>query len=131
MFPGWIKGKYYNITASTSVGKTQLTKYLVLFSVYKAWKESNQSFDFKINWFSLEEPEEDFWLSLLCYAIFGMTGGSFKLFPRLIKGQTKRILTEDELKLVIKAENSDFIKVMQEKVTCIDNIYNPTGKTCN
>lgn len=56
-----------------------------------------------------------------------MTGGAVKLFPRLVKGQTKKLLSREELDLLKEAEKSDFMQVMQSKIDCIDNIYNPTG----
>ncbi len=38
-FPGWERGHYYCITAATSVGKTKLTKFLAVISVYKFIKD--------------------------------------------------------------------------------------------
>lgn len=126
-FPGWIKGKYYAITSNTSVGKTQFAKYVVLYSTFKSWIDSNKSFDFKIFWFALEESAEDFWLSLIAYSVYLKTKGKVTLSPRILKGQTERMLTDYELNLIRETEQSYFFKTMQEKVEVIDTIFNPTG----
>ncbi len=125
-FPGWVRGKYYGITALPSVGKTVLAKYLILYSVYKQWVE-NPSFDFRIFWVALEESEEDFYNSIICFSIFMSTKGKVKLFPSLLTGRTKRLLTDEEMNHVINAKNSLFVQTMFDKIDLITNISNPTG----
>lgn len=127
-FPGWVKSKYMCVSANSSIGKTQITKYLVLFSTFKAWVESKYSFDFVIKWYALEESEEEFWFSLLCFSVYIQTEGKVNLFPRKILGQTKYVLSESETKLILETEkNSLFFNTMLEKVEIITTIRNPTG----
>lgn len=61
-FPGFVKGKYWIISAGSSVGKTKFTKYL-LYETWKFCKENN--IPFHCMWFALEESKESFLMSIL------------------------------------------------------------------
>lgn len=62
-FIGFEKGKYGIITANSGIGKTKISKFLTVISVYRFCKKHN--IPFKIKYFALEETETDFWLSMI------------------------------------------------------------------
>jgi hypothetical protein len=126
-FPGWVPGKYYSITANSSVGKTKFLKYLTIYTTYVQWMKSGKSFDFKIMWFALEESEEEFWLSMICLCMYIQSGGVIQLTPSNLLKQGARELSKEELKAIKRAEQSEFLKVINQKVSVFDNIFNPTG----
>lgn len=126
-FPGWVPGKYYCITGNSSTGKTKVLKYLAIYNTYLHWVSTGKSYDFKIMWFALEESEEDFWLSMICLSIYVQTGGAIQLTPTILLKQGKRELTRIELDYIKKAEQSEFLKTLYEKLSVFDYIFNPTG----
>lgn len=126
-FPGWVPGKYYCITANSSVGKTKILKYLAIYNTYLHWVTHHKSYDFRVLWFALEESEEEFWLSMVCLTIFIQTGGKIELTPSILLKQGTRELTKTELEYIHNAEKSEFLKTLYQKVTVFDYIFNPTG----
>lgn len=125
-FPGWIKGKYYSITANSGVSKTNFAKFIVIYNTYLEYLNT-QSFDFHIKWFALEESEEDFWMSLLCLAVYVQTKGIINLFPNKALGRTKYIINDKELEYIRKAENGPFFQTLLNKIDFIHTVRNPTG----
>lgn len=126
-FPGWVPGKYYCITANSSVGKTKFLKFISIYNTYLHWATHGKSYDFKVLWFALEESEEEFWLSMICLTIYVQTGGAIQLTPSILLKQGNRTLTKTELLYVKNAEKSEFLKTLYDKVIVFDYIFNPTG----
>jgi hypothetical protein len=71
IFPGWVKGLYYGITASSQVGKTRFTKYL-LFSLWEYCV--THKIPFKCFYFALEEGKESFIYSFIINRLFVRKG---------------------------------------------------------
>ncbi len=126
-FPGWVPGKYYCATGNSSTGKTKILKYLAIYNTYLHWVTNHRPYDFKIMWFALEESEEEFWLSMICLTIYIQTGGVIQLTPSILLKQGSRELSKPELEYIKKAETSEFLKTLYEKVSVYDYIFNPTG----
>ena len=69
--PGIQQAKYYMCTASSKVGKTQLSDYLFIYEPYEFIKEYNPpNIRLKIFYFSLEMSKERKIMSILSYKIF-------------------------------------------------------------
>lgn len=126
-FPGWVPGKYYCITANSSVGKTKFLKYITIYNTYLHWATTGRKYDFKILWFALEESEEDFWLSMICLTVYIQTGGVMELTPSMLLKQGDKVLTQAEVAQIAKAEKSEFLKTLYSKISVFDYILNPTG----
>ena len=121
-FPGWERGHYYCITAATSVGKTKLTKFLAVISVYKFIKE-HPEIDYKILYFALEESREEFWLSMISSLLYEMYEITLSLAQ--LKSLGNYTLDDDTL-LKIK-QCKQWVDDMSSKVDVIDHVYNSYG----
>jgi replicative DNA helicase len=118
--PGWIRGEYYVVTASTGVGKTKFTKYAFVEHSYKYCKKKN--IPLKILYFALEESKEKFWDSIR----LDILSERFKInmtyyqFHGYHSGWTEE--ATEKMKLI-----EPVIEDMQKVVTVIDYVSNPTG----
>lgn len=118
--PGIIRGNFDCITASSSVGKTTLAKYLYVFSAIEF--AIQQKLDLKIIYFALEESEQQFDYSLLSYLSKKQKNlryniVEFEAFNAVIPD--KDMAEIDNLKSLF-AEYKSYVRV-------VDNIYNSYG----
>lgn len=121
-FPGWERGHYYCITAATSVGKTKITKFLAVISVYKFIKE-HPEIDYKIMYFALEESIDEFWLSMLSSLLYEFYDISLSLAELKSLGNfTLSNYTLEKIK-----ECKEYIDDMSSKIEVVDHIYNGYG----
>lgn len=121
-FPGWERGHYYCITAATSVGKTKLTKFLAVISVYKFIKE-HPEIDYKILYFALEESKEEFWLSMISSLLYEMYEITLSLAQ--LKSLGNYTLDDDTLTKIKQCKQ--WVDDMSSKVDVIDHVYNGYG----
>jgi len=121
-FPGWERGHYYCITAATSVGKTKLTKFLAVISVYKFIKE-HPEIDYKILYFALEESKEEFWLSMISSLLYEMYEVTLSLAQ--LKSLGNYTLDDDTLAKIKQCKQ--WVDDMSSKVDVIDHVYNGYG----
>ena len=121
-FPGWERGHYYCITAATSVGKTKLTKFLAVISVYKFIKE-HPEIDYKILYFALEESREEFWLSMISSLLYEMYEITLSLAQ--LKSLGNYTLDDDTLTKIKQCKQ--WVDDMSSKVDVIDHVYNGYG----
>jgi replicative DNA helicase len=120
--PGITPGSQFVISANSGVGKTQLTKYLFVYSAYRKYKESS-NFNLKIFYFALEESKEEFLLGLISNYLKEEHNLTYTVLD--LQSLTDKDLDEDVLVKIRDAKEyfSDFNKV----VDVIDTISNPTG----
>lgn len=122
VFPGWERGKYYCVSAATSIGKTKLTKFLAVISVYKFIKE-HPEIDYKIFYFALEESKEEFWLSIISSLLYEKYSLSLSLAE--LKSLGNYTLSNDTLNKI--KECKDIIEDMSSKIEVVDFVYNGFG----
>lgn len=125
LFPGWVKGKYYLITAASGIGKSKFTKWLVIISNYIKWIESNKSFNVKIFWFALEEPIKKLKFEFISCFIYYRYGKI--VTPEMMQSLGEYTVTPEIVKWIKEFEGSEFEKFVSQKIEIIDSIYNPTG----
>jgi hypothetical protein len=121
-FPGWERGHYYGITAATSVGKTKITKFLAVTSVYKFIKE-HPEIDYKIMYFALEESKEEFWLSMLSSLLYELYDISLSLAE--LKSLGNFTLSNYHLEKIKECKN--YVDDMSSKIEVVDHLYNAYG----
>jgi hypothetical protein len=127
LFPGFVKGKYWIITAGSSIGKTRFTKF-VMYETWKFCKENN--IPFSCTWFALEESEQSFLMSILLIRlnqVYGIVTDLHTLMSLCGKKPTKQILE------AIKKEDK-FINEFRQSFNIVDNTTNPKHafkKVCN
>jgi len=125
ILPGIIQGLYYIVTASSGVGKTQITKHVFVNNPFKFYKNNtNPKFKLKIFYFALEESKQAFILSMISNYIFENFNKQYS--PLELESYLKGSNIDSETVNII--ENArDYFKDFEEVVTIIDHIYNPTG----
>jgi len=121
--PGVMRGIQYLVTASSGVGKTQLSKFLFVNQPYKFIKDNpNLGLKIKILYFALEESKEEFMYSLISNRLkerYGLTVDVMQL--RGLNGA----LSDD---IVSKIEECrDYFAELEECIDVIDTISNPFG----
>lgn len=121
--PGIEKSCYYLISASTSVGKSKLTRYLFIHTPIMYAKE-NPNIKLDILYFSLEENEEKVILSEMSRHLFEKYKKVISVKDLKSVGRYNTISNED-LKLV--EQSREHVNNYLSKVQIIDNIRNPTG----
>lgn len=122
--PGIIKGVYYLVTASSGVGKTQLTKALFVMEPYKYIKKyPEKNLKLKIFYFALEESKEEFMLSLISNRL--KTEYNISCSVLQLQSYTEEALPEDTIKKIEECE--EYFADFEKYVEVIDSISNPTG----
>lgn len=122
--PGIIKGVYYIVTASSGIGKTQLTKALFVLEPYKFIKKyPEKGLRLKILYFALEESKEEFMLGLISNRLY--TEYNVKLSVLDLQSYTDMHLSDETLDMI--EECRDYFKDFEKYVEVIDSISNPTG----
>ncbi len=121
-YPGWVKGTYSILTASSGIGKTKAAKFFAVTSVYEFIK-ANPNIKTKIFYFALEESKDMFWLSIMSTLLH--TRHNINLSPRELLSLGHYVLDKDKLAYVkaIQAEIND----MESYIEVIDNVFNPYG----
>jgi len=121
-FPGFEKGKYWIITASSGIGKTKFTKFFTIASIYNFIK-LNPSIKVKIFYFALEETIDEFWMSFVSAMLYEKY--NIELSTAQLKSLGKFTLSEDHLDKI--QECKSFINELSEFVVVRDHIHNPFG----
>jgi replicative DNA helicase len=121
-YPGWVKGVYTILTASSGVGKTKAAKFFAITSVQN-FIRANPSVKVKVFYFALEENKESFWLSLfstLLYERFGISMSSKELLSL-----GNHTISDNTLKAINTIQ--DEINELEQHIEVIDHIFNPYG----
>lgn len=121
--PGIVKGLYYLVTASSGVGKTQLTKKLFVLEPYEyVKKHPEKNLKLKILYFALEESKEEFMLGLISNRLHTEYNVDVSVID--LQSFTKRLPTR-VIELI--KECREYFSDFEKYVEVIDSIYNPTG----
>jgi replicative DNA helicase len=122
VYPGWDKGMYTILTASSGIGKTKFTKFMTVMSVFRFIK-LNPEVKVKVKYFALEETEEDFWLSFLSMLLYQKYSISISV-PEL-KSKGEHTISDDVEAKVLECEK--LVDEIEEHVEVIDYIFNGFG----
>lgn len=127
VFPGFVKGKYWIVTANSSIGKTKFAKFVL----YETWKfcKANK-IPFHCIWFALEESKESFLISILLIRLQQIHGVETDLHTlQSVCGRTPN----EHLLGLIKKED-EFINDFLKSFEIVDVGTNPTSafkRVCN
>jgi len=122
--PGIEKAKYYLPTASSKVGKTQITDFLFMYNPFRQIKENNLPIKLVIKYFSLEMSKEEKIAQLLSYVIFIKSNMRLIISPTNLRS-TRKALPKDVLEFI--KEHEEYIEEFLSCVEFIDNVRNPFG----
>lgn len=122
VLPGIVKGLMYIITASSGVGKTQLTKFLFVTNVYNFVK-NNPSTKAKILYYALEESKEEFLASIIQTHL--KIHHNITIDNTTLKSLGNSSLSQEHLDIIEKS--IDYYKDFFNICDVIDDISNPYG----
>jgi hypothetical protein len=126
--PGIEQRTYYQVTANTKVGKTQITDFLFMYkSLMYAYKNKEQ-LRLKIFYFSLEMSKEQKYQQMICHLLFVISNGKIRITPKDLRStRADRPLPDRILEIIKTDEYQEFFKFFEENVIFIDDIRNPFG----
>lgn len=124
ILPGIQKRRYYIVTASSKVGKTQLADYLFMYEPFFFIKEKKPDIRLKIFYFSLEMSKEEKIKSAISHKIFRDTGKIIS--PERMDSSFKDYILDPETEKIISSYR-DFFKEFEQTITFVDEIRNPYG----
>ena len=122
--PGIEQGKYYQITAQSKAGKTQLADALFVFNTVKQIIDDNLDIRLKIFYFSLELSKEEKMLS--CFANILYIKEGLRIAPTDLKStHAKKVLSSEVLEMISKYQK--YFDKIEEIVEFIDSVRHATG----
>lgn len=125
ILPGIQRAKLVGVTASSKVGKSQLTDYLFLHQPYEFYLNNPKSnLKPRIFYFSLEMSKESKIMSVISYKLFKEHGISKS--PEELLSVFKGDIIDNKVMALIDSYES-FFEEFEKRVTFIDGIRNPYG----
>jgi len=122
--PGIEQGKYYQVTAQSKAGKTQLTDWLFVFNTIKQIVDDNLDIRLKIFYFSLELSKEE--KMLACFANILYIKEGLRIAPTDLKStHAKKVLSFEVLEIISKYQK--YFDKIEEIVEFVDDIRHATG----
>jgi hypothetical protein len=122
--PGIEQGKYYQVTAQSKAGKTQLTDWLFVFNTIKQIVDDNLDIRLKIFYFSLELSKEE--KMLACFANILYIKEGLRISPTDLKStHAKKVLSSEILEIISKYQK--YFDKIEEIVEFIDSVRHATG----
>jgi len=127
-FPGVEQKTYYQITASTKVGKTQITDFLLMYQTLMYAYKHREQVRLKVFYFSLEMSAEQKYQQMLCHILFRMSKGKIRIDPKDLRStKADKPLPQQILEILGTDEYQDFFEFFEKSVVFIDQIRNPFG----
>ena len=126
--PGIEQRNYYQISANTKVGKTQITDFLFMYrSLMYAYNHKDQ-LRLKIFYFSLEMSKEQKYQQFICHLVYMLSQGKIRITPKDLRStRADKPLSEVILDLLKTEEYQEFFEFFENCVVFIDDIRNPFG----
>ena len=122
--PGIEQGKYYQLTAQSKAGKTQLTDWLFVFNCIKQIVDNNLDVRLKIFYFSLELSKEE--KMLACFANILYIKEGLRVAPTDLKStHSKKVLSQEVLDIIFKYQ--EYFDKIEEIVEFVDSVRHATG----
>lgn len=122
--PGVEQGKYYQVTAQSKAGKTQLTDWLFVFNTIKQIVDDNLDVRLKIFYFTLELSKEE--KMLACFANILYVKEGLRISPTDLKSTNSKKELSSEILEIISNYQKYFDKI-EEIVEFVDDIRHATG----
>lgn len=119
------QGRYYIVSASTKVGKTQLASFLYLYSpLIYAYSHPDQV-RLKIFYYPLEETPQNILQRFLSYLLFRLSGKNIRISPQDLRS-SKQAVEQEIIDKLGDAEYANLLDFFEQTVT-FSSSRNPTG----
>lgn len=127
-FPGLEKGKYIIFTASSKIGKTQISDEIALYNSFMYAFHHRDQIRLKVFYFTLEMSKEAKYRQFMCYLLYRLSSGKIRIDSKDLRSvNEEKPLTEEILALLKSDPYVEYYKFFEECVEFIDSIRNPTG----
>ena len=126
-FPGIEQGKFYLISASTKVGKTQLANYIFLYnSVLYAYNNPDKV-HLRVLYYPLEETQEAITLRFMSFLLYTVSGGKIRISSSDLKSTRADKPVDSKILDIFETEPyKSILQFYEEHVTYIPD-KNPFG----
>jgi len=121
--PGIIKGHGVIVTAGSGVGKTQLAKFLYVYSAYKYYINNKDKVRLKIFYIALEESKEEMMLGLISNYLLEHYDITISILD--LQSYNQGTVTNDLIEKIEEA--SDYFTELVKILEVVDYIFHPTG----
>lgn len=126
-FPGIEQGRYYLISASTKVGKTQLMNYLFLYNSVLYSYNHPDKVHLRMLYYNLEETQEAITLRFMCHLLYILSNKKIRKTPNDLKSvREDKIIDEHVLDLFETEPYKSILEHFEKVVTFLDD-RNPYG----
>ena len=117
-------GKIYQVTAGPKTGKSKITNFMFIYSLYDHIIENNLTVKFIVKYFCLEESKESLVAQFMSYALFIKTKGKMTVSPATLMSTKNELPQEiiDELK-----KHKEYIDGFLDCVEYIEDVSHPFG----
>ena len=121
---GLESAKIYQVTAGPKTGKSKITNFMFLYSLYDHIAEHNLNVKLVVKYFCLEESKEVLVAQFMSYALFTKTKGKMVVSPATLMSTNKALPQEiiDELKT-----HKEYIEGFLKCVEYIEDVGHPFG----
>lgn len=129
-FPGIEQGMYYQITANTKVGKTQVADHMFLYETIKFAYNNKDKVRIHINYFTWEMSKEEKMIQAISRFLFEGSHTKIRIDPKTLRSVSSDRIIPEEILNQLKDDGSELLNILtffEENVTFIDDIKNPTG----
>lgn len=126
-FVGIEQGKYYQVTANTKIGKTQLTNYLFVYSTLMYAYRNQKQVRVKIYYFNLEESEQNITLRFISYMLYTLSKGKIHLSTKDLKSTNANKPLSQEIIDLLKEEPYKSFFEFYDKCVEFRSERHPTG----
>lgn len=124
--PGIRQERYFIVSASSKVGKTQITDQLFMYNPYDFIHQNKTNIKLKIFYFTLEMSKEEKLAQAISRKLYMDSEGEIRISPTdLMSLSRDKILSENILDKIKDLE--EYFDKFNECVTFIDSIRNPYG----
>jgi hypothetical protein len=121
---GLEKGKIYQVTAGPKTGKSKVTNFMFIYSLYNYIIEHDINIKLVIKYFCLEESKESLITQFMSYVLFTKSKGKLIVSPVTLMSTKQELPKEvlDELKI-----HKEYIEGFLECVEYIEDVSHPFG----
>lgn len=121
-FPGIEQGRYYLISASTKVGKTQLMNYLFLYNSVLYSYYHPDKVHLRVLYYNLEETQEAITLRFMCHLLYILSGKTIRKTPNDLKSvREDKVIDESILDMFEKEPYKSILEYFENTVTFLED----------
>jgi hypothetical protein len=126
--PGIEQKNYYQVTANTKVGKSQITDYLFLYNPILFAMHNSDKLSVRIFYFTLEMSQEQKQLQMMSHLLWILSKGKIRVSPKDLRSvSAEKPLEQDIIDILESDEYAEYFKYFETHVDFIDSIKNPFG----